>query len=110
MWVWIIVGILRCPKLLVRLGDQLVCMCDVFMFIFIHIVVELVDNYMYRLMVSLFVYVDVGPHLPPGYQRWVVAIAEVAVLAGNPRRQRQEVETIFLHLEWLANGITDDSW
>ena len=61
-------------------------MCDVFMFIFIHSVVELVDDYMYRLMVSLFVYADVGPCLPLGYQRQVVAIVEVAVPKGNPRR------------------------
>ena len=86
MWVWIIMGILRCPELLVRHGEQLVCMCDVFMFIFIHIVVELVDNYMYRLMVSLFVYVDVGPGLLLGYQRQVVAIVEAKVPMGNPCR------------------------
>ena len=87
MWVWTIVGTLRCPELLVMDGDQLVCMCDVFVFIFIHIVVELVDDYMYRLMVSLFVYADVGPCLPPGYQRQVVAIAEATVTTGNPYRR-----------------------
>ena len=86
MWVWTIVGTLRCLELLSRHGDQLVCMCDVLMFIFIHSVVELVGDYMYRLMVSLFVYANVGPYLPPRYQRQVVSIAEAAVPAGNPRR------------------------
>ena len=86
----------------------MVCMCDVFMFIFIHILVELVDDYMYRLMVSLFVYADVGPHPPPGYQRRVVAIAEVVVPTGNPRRRQQEVETTLPHLEQLAKGIFYD--
>ena len=107
MWVWIIVGILRCPKLLVRNGDQLVCMCDVFMFIFIHSVVELVDDYIYRLMVSFFVYADVGTHPLPGYQRRVVAIAGTA---GNPHKQRREVDDFFPYLEWLADGISDDGW
>ena len=110
MWVWIIMGIPRCLELLVKPGDQLVCMCDVFMFIFIHSVVELVDDYMYRLMVSLFVYADVGPRPSPGYQRRVVAIAPTAVPARNPRRRRQEVDDFMPYLEWLAYGIFDDSW
>ena len=83
-------------------------MCDVFVFIFIHSVVELVDDYMYILMVSLFVYAYLGPYMPPRYQSWVVAIAEVAVPAGNPHRRRREVETILSHLEQLAKGIFDD--
>ena len=62
-------------------------MCDVFMFIFIHSLVELVDDYMYRLMVSLFMYANVGAHPSLGYQRRVVAIAKVAVPVGNPRRR-----------------------
>ena len=86
MWVWTIVGTLRCPKIPARHGDQLVCMCDVFVFIFIHSVVEMINDYMYRLMVSLFAYADVGPHPLPRYQRQVVAIVEVAVPTGNPRR------------------------
>ena len=103
-------GTLRCPNLQARHGDQLVCMCDVFMFIFIHIVDELVDDYMYRLMVSLFVYADVGPRSSLGYQRRVVTIAEVAVPEGNPRRRRWKAENILPHLEQLAEGITDDGW
>ena len=81
-----VVGIPRCPKLLVRHGDRLVCMCDVFMFIFIHSVVELVDDYMYRLMVSLLMYADGGSRPSPKYQRRVVTIVEATVLVGNPRR------------------------
>ena len=46
MWVWTIMGTSRCLDLQARHGDQLVCMCDVFVFIFIHSVVELVDSYM----------------------------------------------------------------
>ena len=34
------------PELLAKHGDQLVCMCDVFVFIFIHSVADLVDTYM----------------------------------------------------------------
>ena len=80
-------------------------MCDVFVFIFIHSVVQLVDDYMYRLMVSFFVYADVGPCPPPRYQRWVVVIAEVMVLVRNPHRQRREAETILPHLERFSKGI-----
>ena len=46
MRVWTIMGTLRCPDLRAKHGDKLVCMCDVFLFIFIHSVVELVDSYM----------------------------------------------------------------
>ena len=83
-------------------------MSDVFVFIFIHNVVELIDDYTYRLMVSLFVYADISPRPPSDYQRRVVAIVEVVVLAGNPRRQRWKLDTIMPHLERLAEGISDD--
>ena len=46
MWVWTIMRTLRYPDHQARHGDQLVCMCDVFVFIFIHSVVGLVDSYM----------------------------------------------------------------
>ena len=46
MRVWIYRETLRCPDLLARHGDQLVCMRDVFMFIFIHSVVKMVDSCM----------------------------------------------------------------
>ena len=72
MWLWISGEILRCPDLLVRLGDQLVCMLDIFMFIFVHSIVELVSDFhidVCGLMVSLLVCVDVGPHPPPGLRR-----------------------------------------
>ena len=110
MWVWIIMGIPRCPELLVKHGDCLVCMCDVFMFIFIHSVVEPVDDYMYRMMVSLFVYVDVGPYPAPRYQSQVVFIAPTVVPAGNPRRRRREVDDFLPYLKCLADGISDDGW
>ena len=65
---------------------------------------------MHILMASLFAYADIGPRLPPGYQRWVVVIVELVVLAGNPRRWRREVDTIMPHLEQLAEGISDVGW
>ena len=46
MRVWTTRETLRCPDLPSRCGGQLVCMHDVFMLIFIHIVVELVDSCM----------------------------------------------------------------
>ena len=65
---------------------------------------------MHILMGSLFVYVDVGPLLPPSSQRWVVAIVELEVPTGNPRRLRHKLETIMPHLEQLAEGIADVVW
>ena len=44
MRVWTTRETLRCPDVLIRIGDQLVCMHDVFMFIFIHIIFELVGS------------------------------------------------------------------
>ena len=64
-------------------------MRDVFMFIFIHSVVALVDTLYVDtcgLMVSLFVDADIGPHPPPGHRKRVVTIAPAVVPAGNPRR------------------------
>ena len=68
MWVWTSKEILRCPDLLVKLGDQLACMLDIFMFIFVHSIVELVSDFdidVCGLMVSLLVCADVGPRPPP---------------------------------------------
>ena len=70
MWVWISKETLRCLDLLARRGDQLVCMRDFFMFIFIHSVVELVDSLYVDIcgqMVSFFLYADIGPLPPPGH-------------------------------------------
>ena len=64
-------------------------MRDVFMFIFIHSVVELVGIFhidLCGLMVSLFVYADVGPRPPLGHRRWVVTIATAAVPVGSSCR------------------------
>ena len=72
MWVWTTRETLRCPDLLVRHGGQLVCMCDVFMFIFIYSVVELVGSLyidICGLMVSLFVYANIGPRPSPEHWR-----------------------------------------
>ena len=68
MRVWISREILRCLDLLARLGDQLVCMLDIFMFIFVHSIVELVSDFhidVHGLMVSLLMCADVGPIPPP---------------------------------------------
>ena len=80
---------------MVRLGDKLVCMLDVCMFIFVHSIVELVSDFhldVCGLMVSLFVCADVGPRLPPGHWRRVVtappAEASAAAPSGNPRRRQ----------------------
>ena len=111
MRVWISRETLRCPDLLARRGDQLVCMRDVFMFIFIHSVVELVGSFnidICGLMVSLFVCVDVGPHPPPGHRRWVVTIAPAVVPTGSSRRQWREMDGVLLYLEWLATRVSDD--
>ena len=113
MRVWNIMGTLRCPDLQAMHGDQLVCMCDVFVFIFIHRVVYLVDSLcvnMHILMVSLFACTNIGPRPPLGYQRWVVTIAEPEVPVGNPHRWRHQLDTIMPHLEHLAEGISDVGW
>ena len=93
MRVWTSREILRCLDLLVRLGDQLVCMLDVFMFIFVHSIVELVSDFhvdVCGLMVSLVVCVDVGPFPPPRHLRRVVTVppvvASAVVPSENPRR------------------------
>ena len=61
-------------------------------------------------MASLFVYIDIGLHPPPGYRRRVVTISPATVPTGNPCRQRREVDEFLTHLEWLADGIYDDGW
>ena len=40
----------------------------------------------------------------------MVASAPMAVLAGNPRRRRREVDEFLPQLEWLTHGISDDGW
>ena len=94
MRVWISKETLRCPDLLVRRGDHLVCMLDVFMLIFMHSIVGLVSNFhidVCGLMVSLLVCADVGPHSPPRHRRRVVIVPLVAdstaAPLGKSRRQ-----------------------
>ena len=87
MWVWTSRETLRCPNLLVRLRDQLVCMFDVFMFIFVHSIVELVNDFhidVCGLMVSLLMCADVGPHSPPRHRRRVVIVPLVADSTAAP--------------------------
>ena len=64
-------------------------MLDVFMFIFLHSIVELVSDFhidVCGLMVSLLVCADVGPHPPLGHWRQVVTIPPAAASSENPRR------------------------
>ena len=62
------------------------------------------------LMVSLFVYADIGPRPLPGHQRRVVGVDPAAVPAGNPRRQRREMDGLLPHLERLVAGVSNDGW
>ena len=90
MWVWVSGETLRCPHLLVKRGDQLVCMLDVFMFIFMHSIVEMISYFhidVCGLMVSLLVCADVFPRPLPGHQRRVVTIPPMAVPAGSSHRR-----------------------
>ena len=61
-------------------------------------------------MVSLFVYVDIGPHSSPGHQRRVVSIAPAVVPGGNPHSRQREMDGLLPHLERLPAGVFDDGW
>ena len=37
-------------------------------------------------------------------------MAPAAVPAGNPCKRWQEVDGLLLHLEWLADGVSNDGW
>ena len=111
MWVWTTRETLRCPDLLARCGDQLVCMRDVFMFIFIHSVVELVGSLhidLCGLMVSLFVYADVAPRPPPRHRRRVVTIAPAVVPVRSSRRRQRNMDVLVSYMEQLATRVLDD--
>ena len=110
MQVWISREMLRCPDLLVRLGDQLVCMLDVFMFIFMNSIVELVSGFhidICGLMLSLFVHVDVGSHSSPGHRRRVVTAPPAAVPSGSSRRWQRDMDRLVPYMEQLATGMPD---
>ena len=65
-------------------------MLDIFMFIFMHSIVELVSGLhidIRGLMVSLFVCADVGPHLPLGHLRRVVTVPPAAIPTGSSHRR-----------------------
>ena len=72
------------------------------------LVVSIID--VCGLMVSLFVYVDIGPHPPPRNQRLVVTIAPAVVPAGSSCRRWQEMDGVFPYLEQIATGFSDDGW
>ena len=62
-------------------------MLDVFMFIFVDSIVELVSDFhidVCGLMVSLLVCVDVGPRPPLGHRRWVVTVPPAATSEAAP--------------------------
>ena len=113
MRVWISREILRCPGLLVRCGDHLVCMLDNFMFIFVHSIVELVSAFhidVCGLMVSLLVCADVGPFPPPGHPRRVVTVPPTAAPSGNSRRWQRDMDGLISYMEEVATGVSDVGW
>ena len=62
-------------------------MLDIFMFIFVHSIVELASDFhvdVCGLMVSLVMCAYVGPFPPPGHQRQVVTVPSVAASAEAP--------------------------
>ena len=64
-------------------------MLDIFMFIFVHCIVELVSDFhidVCGLMVSLLVCADVGPCPPPGHRRRVVTVPPTAAPSGSSRK------------------------
>ena len=102
MRVWIFRGALRGPDLLARSGDQMVCMRDFFMFIFIHSVVELVGSLnvdICGLMVSLFVCADVGPLPPPGHRRQVVTVPLAIVPTRSYHRRQRDMDGLVPYME-----------
>ena len=72
------------------------------------LVVCIIDEH--GIMVSLFVYTDIGPRPLPGHQRRVVSIAPAAVPTGSSHRRRWEMDGVLLYLERLATGVSDDGW
>ena len=113
MWVWISRETLRCPNLLVKRGDQLVCMPDFFMFIFMHSIVELVSDFHINVcgfMVSLLVCVDVGPRLPPGHRRRVVTVPPAAAPSRNSCRKQQDMDGMVPYMEEVATGVSNVGW
>ena len=65
-------------------------MLDIFMFIFVHSIVELVSYFhidVHGLMVSLLVCAHVGPRPPLGHRRRVVTVPPVAAPSRDSHRQ-----------------------
>ena len=89
-------------------------MLDVFMFIFMHSIVELVSGFhidVCGLMVSFLVCVDVGPFPPLGHQRRVVTVppaaASAAAPSGSSRRWQRDMDGLVPYLDELATGVSD---
>ena len=85
-------------------------MGDVFIFNFIHSVFELVGILyigLCGLMVSLFVYADVGPCPPPGHRRRVVTVPPAAIPARSSHRRQQDMDGLVSYMEELATGVSD---
>ena len=117
MRLWISEETLRCPNLLARCGDQLVCMLDVFILIFMHSIVEMVSDFhidVCGLIVSLLVCVDVGPHLPPGHWRQVVTlplvVASAVAPSGNSHRRQQDMDGLIPYMEEVVTRVSDVGW
>ena len=92
-------------------------MLDIFMFIFVHSIVEHVSDFhidVCGLMVSLLVCADVGPRPPAGHRRWVVTVpptmAFVATPSGNSCRWQWDMDRLVPYLDELATGVLDVGW
>ena len=89
-------------------------MLDVFMFIVVHSIVELVSDFhvdVCGLMVSLVVCVDVGIFLPPGHRRQVVTVPpatdSVVAPSGNSHRRQRDMDGLVPYIEEVATGVSD---
>ena len=92
-------------------------MLDVFMFIFVHSIVDLVSDFhvdVCGLMVSLIMCADFGPFPPLGHRRQVVtmppAAASAAAPSGNPRRRQPDMDGLVPYMEEVATGVSDVGW
>ena len=85
-------------------------MLDVFMFIFVHSIVDLVSDFhvdVCGVMVSLVVCEDVGPCPPPGHRRWVVTVPPAAAPSGSSRRRKRDMDGMVPYMEEVATRVSD---
>ena len=92
-------------------------MLDIFMFMFVHSIIELVSDFhidVCGLMVSLLVCADVGPRLPPGHRRRVVIVPPSATSAvapsGSSRRWQRDMDGLVPYMEEVATRVLDVCW